>query len=399
MLTPERLALYRQIMHNLTQGNFQVELPEQVCSPELGAFEQELQQLADWLSIQFNEFNQLQAITAEILKGNLLEDVLSRIYNAFQPCIPYDRIGCALLSDDQQQVQAYWARTNYQDHVLLVQGYTSPLTGSSLEAILQTRQPRIINDLTQHLQQHPDSQATELLLQEGIRSSLTCPLIAEGQPVGFLFFSSRQPDTYHSLHQKLFINIANQVSLVIEKSRLYQHILDLNQQLSTALTQLKEQSSRDALTGLLHRGAIMERLTESLAEAHRHDRPLAVLMADIDHFKQINDCHGHLQGDAVLKAVSQTLQESLRLYDKVGRYGGEEFLVVLRDSDQAEAAVVAERIRQAVADLSRPELAVSISLGLACWQGEESLESLLSRADSALYRAKAAGRNRVEAAT
>lgn len=396
MLTPERLALYRQIMHNLTQGNFQVELPEQVCSPELGAFEQELQQLADWLSIQFNEFNQLQAITAEIIKGNLLEEVLSRIYNAFQPCIPYDRIGCALLSDDQQQVQAYWARTNYQDHILLVKGYTSPLTGSSLEAILQTRQPRIINDLTQHLQQHPDSQATELLLQEGIRSSLTCPLIAEGRPVGFLFFSSRQPDTYRSLHQKLFINIANQVSLVIEKSRLYQHILDLNQQLSTALTQLKEQSSQDALTGLLHRGAIMERLTESLAEAHRHDRPLAVLMADVDHFKQINDCHGHLQGDAVLKAVSQTLQESLRLYDKVGRYGGEEFLVVLRDSDLQAASVVAERIRQAVAALSRPELTLSISLGLACLSGDASPEALLHRADQALYLAKQNGRNRVE---
>jgi len=398
MLTPERLALYRQIMHNLTQGNFQVELPQANAAPELTAFEQELRRLGNWLAAQFNEFNQLQTITAEILKGNLVDEVLERIYAAFQHLIPYDRIGCALLSEDQQQVQAYWARTNYQDHTLLVKGFTAPLAGSSLEEILHTGQPRIINDLAEHLRQHPNSQATALLLKEGIHSSLTCPLIAEGRPVGFLFFSSCQPNTYQGLHQKLFINIANQVSLVIEKSHLYQQILDLNRQLTQALQQLKEQSSRDALTGLLHRGAIMERLTESLAEAQRHHRPLAVLMADVDHFKQINDGHGHLKGDAVLQAVSQTLQASLRLYDQVGRYGGEEFLVVLSDSDQAEAAVVAERIRQAVADLSRPELAVSISLGLACWQGEESLESLLSRADSALYRAKAAGRNRVEAA-
>lgn len=103
------------------------------------------------------------------------------------------------------------------------------------------------------------------------------------------------------------------MSLLIEKSHLYQQVHELNQQLMQALAQLKEQSCRDALTGLLHRGAIMEFLTKMQAESERTSTPCAVIMADVDHFKQINDSHGHPAGDAVLQAVAQTLREQVRV--------------------------------------------------------------------------------------
>jgi GAF domain-containing protein len=103
-----------------------------------------------------------------------------------------------------------------------------------------------------YLANNPKSLSTQLIVSEGIQSSLTCPLIADDKPIGFIFFSSKEKNTYIDAHQKVFISIARQISVLVEKSRLYQHIYDLNNQLITALSQLKEQSSRDALTSILN---------------------------------------------------------------------------------------------------------------------------------------------------
>lgn len=169
---------------------------------------------------------------------------------------------------------------------------------------------------------------------------------------------------------------------------------------------LFDKATRDALTGLLNRGAILERLGSQLALARRTGDPLAVIIADIDHFKRINDVHGHQAGDHTLSEVARRMQAAIRDGESVGRYGGEEFLFVLYPCAPDQAARVAERIRLAVAD--RPvsladqagSLGVTISLGTACSRGheDERIEPLLRRADSALYASKDAGRNRVTAA-
>ena len=398
----DRLSSYRQALLALQREQFKLQFPSPAPSCEEAQFEEELQGLARWLEARFTEFSCLQELTTEIIQGSLLEEVLARIYDAFERIIPYDRIGCALLSDDGQQVRSYWARSRNQSEPLLKAGFTARLAGSSLEPILHSHQPRIINNLADYLHQHPESTATRLILQEGILSSLTCPLIAEGKAIGFLFFSSCQIGTYQALHQRIFLNIARQVSLLIEKSHLYQQVHELNQQLMQALAQLKEQSCRDALTGLLNRGAIMEFLTKMQAESERTSTPCAVIMADVDHFKQINDSHGHPAGDRVLQAVAQTLREQVREYDAVGRYGGEEFLILLRGSDHHTAGLIAERIRHAIAALALQTatgqpLPVTISLGVAMCdpKAPDNTERLLSAADTALYQAKRHGRNRV----
>jgi diguanylate cyclase (GGDEF)-like protein len=168
----------------------------------------------------------------------------------------------------------------------------------------------------------------------------------------------------------------------------------------------RERALHDALTGLYNRRYFWRRLDDEVAFARRHGRPLALLVGDLDRFKGVNDAHGHAAGDEVLRAVAAALMEVRRRGDTVARIGGEEFAVILPETDAAEAVRVAERMRQAVAALSfQPDLlearpfAVTISVGAAAAPPTASLgaAALLAAADAAMYRAKQAGRNRVEA--
>ena len=135
----------------------------------------------------------------------------------------------------------------------------------------------------------------------------------------------------------------------------------------------------------------------TVSAARRHERPLTIAIVDIDHFKSVNDTHGHAAGDRVLAAVAGSLREQLRAEDQLGRLGGEEFLVLLPDTDSAAAGHVAEKLRAEVAAAPTP-VPVTVSIGVAGWDGETP-EDLLHRADEALYAAKQAGRDRVLAAT
>ncbi|MBL8408983.1 MAG: GGDEF domain-containing protein [Candidatus Accumulibacter sp.] len=170
---------------------------------------------------------------------------------------------------------------------------------------------------------------------------------------------------------------------------------------------LINKATRDALTGLLNRGTIIERLGSALALSKRTGEPLSVIICDIDFFKIINDSHGHMTGDEVLRQVSHRLQAETRLGDSLGRYGGEEFLIVLYPCNARDAVQSAERFRHAIADTpvsiegdGACDLKVTISLGTSSTSGDEKvrIEALLKRADDALYRSKAGGRNRVTAA-
>jgi two-component system cell cycle response regulator len=157
----------------------------------------------------------------------------------------------------------------------------------------------------------------------------------------------------------------------------------------------------DPLTGLSNRRFILTQLAGQISAARRHGRPFSVAMLDIDHFKAVNDRHGHAAGDHVLGEVTHALRERLRAEDQLGRLGGEEFLALLPDADGEAAAVAAEKLRAEVeeraVEVEGHALSVTVSVGWATWDGEEP-EKLLRRADDALYEAKRRGRNRVEGA-
>ena len=154
----------------------------------------------------------------------------------------------------------------------------------------------------------------------------------------------------------------------------------------------------DGLTDLPNRRFIDRQLAALISAAERHGRPLAVGLIDVDHFKAVNDTHGHAAGDAVLAGVAARLGSRLRAEDHLGRFGGEEFLVLLPDTNPAAAAAVLEDLRAEISgapiDSPAGELHVTVSAGWASWSGEEPHE-LVARADTALYEAKLAGRNRV----
>lgn len=177
-------------------------------------------------------------------------------------------------------------------------------------------------------------------------------------------------------------------------------VLDLQSGLLQAQEALRTLALRDHLTGLDNRRAILGQLNRELNRARHEKRPLAVAMVDLDHFKQINDTRGHAEGDAVLKRVAVSLKSQLRQYDFIGRYGGEEFLVVLPGCDLAMALPIAERLRRIVpaesSDSGASQSSVTVSIGVASTDvfGIEP-DPLIAAADAALYRAKAQGRNQV----
>ncbi len=185
-----------------------------------------------------------------------------------------------------------------------------------------------------------------------------------------------------------------------EANEILTSTLRLATQIATAYDQIRQQTNHlmafrevrtDPLTGIANRRGLEDALATQFALASRYEDRFAVILVDIDHFKNINDQQGHLQGDRCLQQLATLLDASARETDTVGRYGGEEFLLVLPRTDLEGASVMAERIRAKV----EKETSLSISAGVAAMLDGDTPESLLQRADAALYQAKSAGRNRV----
>lgn len=159
--------------------------------------------------------------------------------------------------------------------------------------------------------------------------------------------------------------------------------------------QMHQMAHTDALTSLINRRAMQQRLEGELDRARRYNRPFALLLADLDHFKQVNDTYGHSVGDQVLREVSGRLAQHLRESDILARWGGEEFLILAPETDLHQAHLLAQRLLEAIRENPVSGVPVTLSLGVACYRHGDTIAALLSRADEAMYRAKASGRNQV----
>jgi diguanylate cyclase (GGDEF)-like protein len=397
-----RLERFRRAAEEMVHGHFRVDLPTD-ARDEVGRLGRSLVDLGLALEQRFRELGRLNELTERLHSAVLLDEALDYLFESLRPSIPYDRMGCSLVrggGDEPLTVEAVWARSD-SPRVRIGPGYRAPLAGSSLQQILESGQPRVIDDLERYGREHPDSLSTPLMLEEGVRSSLTCPLLSMGRPTGFLFFSSFRARTYEEAHVDLFRFIAGHVSTLVEKSALYQQLLETRRELETANQRLAQLASVDGLTGIANRRSFDRQLDVVWRLAQREGWPVALLMVDIDGFKLINDRLGHLQGDERLRRIAEILAHGLlRSSDFAARYGGDEFAILLPATDRTGAEAVARRLCNSVAlaagEAERRLLEGTVSIGGATLSPvpEDSAAALVAAADEALYLAKTAGRNR-----
>jgi len=227
--------------------------------------------------------------------------------------------------------------------------------------------------------------------------TLACYIIA-------LFALQQQHPGRWILEVEIFIGLAFFIAMMgysvlgREFSALREKLSDKNQQLELALRKIEELAITDELTGLYNRRYLMQMLEQQRALSNREGTPFVVAFIDLDNFKTVNDEHGHLVGDQVLKQFSILLQESVREVDLVSRYGGEEFVLLLNGVELDTAQLVVERIRSLVERMrfSDQQLSLTTSIGITQYRDTESAEDIIRRADELLFKAKNNGRNRVE---
>jgi len=212
------------------------------------------------------------------------------------------------------------------------------------------------------------------------------PVVRNGELAGLLAVGGRAAARIAGDTESFMAQVAHHAHIVLENSRLFDRIKNL--------------SIRDSLTELFNHRHSLEVLGNELHRVGRYEGGIGVLMIDIDHFKAVNDAHGHQAGDHVLREIARRLRDGLRAVDSLGRYGGEEFLVVLPHTSVDDARQTAERLRHAIANppfhAAGREMTVTVSIGVAAYPSTaDTPDALIREADAALYRAKQAGRNRV----
>lgn len=257
-------------------------------------------------------------------------------------------------------------------------------------AILEPQQVMVVPDATQ------DPRFSDNPLVTGapdIRFYAGAPLLSPtGHAMGTLCVIDSQPRAMADDKRDALAAIARTVASQLELRR-------VSHELSIANDHLRTLSFIDPLTGVANRRALDARLVEEMARAARHDAPLSMLMFDIDYFKSYNDEFGHVLGDDVLLCFAELLRMDIRQTDLVARFGGEEFVVLLPETTEEGARILAERYRARVESTNFPGKKITTSIGLAVWQPRfERPEQFIDAADQALYAAKRGGRNRVEVA-
>lgn len=332
----------------------------------------------------------MEKISAVMLTQTNLSKIVERFLQLSTGLVPCDRASLWLTDASQTRLERVACRQQISS--LRESGVDSgdPPTvrfGEGLVGRVADRQtPLIVRDGTRDRRYAPS--------EGGPRSQsyaiLLLPLIASGETVGVVRFERDAPAQYSTKDMMRVRSLSSQVAATIANMRMHRDIYT--------------QAVTDGLTGLYNRRHMQTALIEERRRASRYGHALSVIMLDVDGFKSYNDTYGHPQGDVLLKILARLLRENVREVDTVGRYGGEEFIILMPETTKELSARTAERIRQAVASAifpgfaDDPDMAVfkTISLGVATYpEDTNDVQTLVSLADQALYRAKRDGRNQV----
>jgi len=333
------------------------------------------------LQQQNDELETLRQVATVIGSSLDLRETVRRVLKHTQRIIPYETATVQLLQNGELRVIGGFG---FQDLTPVMKlRFPYPEAGSLSTAAIDSKTPCMSLDVTRDFPAFVQPSGNE-----HIYSWIGIPLVRRGEVIGLMTADSTRRDAYDQSHLRLAATIADQIAIALENARL--HDQTYHMAMSDSLTQ----------TGSRRRFEVEGRLLYE--NAQRSSRSVAALMVDIDHFKLINDRHGHDVGDLVLRRVADACGSDLRGSDLLARYGGEEFVVVLPESSEVEARAAAERMRSRVEAVTHPELdaPVTVSIGVAAEipSTASGFEHLIQHADRALYHAKETGRNRVTVA-
>jgi diguanylate cyclase (GGDEF)-like protein/PAS domain S-box-containing protein len=316
--------------------------------------------------------------TAAALSSTLsFEEVLERVLTNVGNVVPHDAVNIMLVEEDTARVVRShgYRELGWDENALAVPYKVQDLP--QLRQMLETGRPVTF----------PDTAGLSYWKPEWGRSYAGAPIMVKGRLVGFINLIGLRADFFSQEHAARLQAFAYQAAIAIENARLYAEVERL--------------ATQDEVTGINNRRQLFALGEIEFQRARRYQYPLAAILLDIDRFKKINDTYGHNTGDRVLTGIAAAISRNIREIDLFGRYGGEEFVILLPQTDRDQAFEVAERLRTLVAGLifetDRGTLSVTISLGIARLTDTiPSLATLIDRADQAMYAAKQAGRNRVD---
>jgi len=325
--------------------------------------------------------------TAAALNSTLeIDQVLDRILANVGRVVPHDAANIMLIADGRAKIVGSRGYENFGLETQVAQIHFVIDELRSFREMIEKGQPTVVPDT------RADPAWIESPISQWVRSYAAAPIRVRDQTVGFLNLDSGTPGFFRHEQAERLRAFADQAALAIANAQMYQEVQQI------AIT--------DPLTGLYNRRGLLNIGRRELERAARYSRPLSAILFDIDFFKKVNDTHGHVFGDKVLRKVADCCRQHLRNVDIIGRYGGEEFLILLPETNASITRQIAERLRLAIAETltwldETPEssryVQVTVSLGVASLTpGMQDLAELIERADQAQYRAKQLGRNRVE---
>lgn len=329
------------------------------------------------------EMDALHSATAALLDTLDIDELLCRILDAAQNAIPAAEKGMLHLATPSTGMLHLRATLGFADERICVTHSDQEVGLSSL--VVRESDPVYLADLQSAQPSSALFAAVPAELRHA-RSVIFAPLLVGERLLGTLSLSSDQPNAFTESNLRLLKSFATTTTAALQNALLH--------------NEMKQMANKDPLTGEFNRRAFFDMGQRELERFHRTDHPLSAIMLDLDNFKTLNDTYGHVAGDQILRMLAQRCRASIREIDIFGRYGGDEFALLLPDTDLPAAVHVADRIREAV--LSAPWMVesgpapVSISLGVSCAaRSHRVLEELLAEADRALLAAKNSGRNRI----
>jgi diguanylate cyclase (GGDEF)-like protein len=389
-----------------TQATIAIENTRQVERyKQLAQAEQNQRQMADALRLA----------TAALTSTLDYDLVIDRILEQVSQVIPSDT--CNVMMIEAQNIARVSRGRGYAE---MSTADTLATTTLNVDDVLglyrmrETRQPIVVPNVTQD-----PTWVYSRAEHQWIQSYIGAPIIVRAQVIGFLNAMSATPNLYNAMHAERLQAFAHHAATAIENARLYRQAQDeiaerikveeelrrhrdhLEELVQERTAQVHRLAITDSLTDLYNRRQLMILGNQAVEQAQRYHHPLAAMMIDIDHFKRINDSYGHAVGDAALRELADQLRQHSRAADILGRYGGEEFVVLMPETSLATAHQIAERlldhIRRMRISTTTIQISLTASIGVAQldWTHPQSLDALIANADRAMYTAKQAGRDRV----